>query len=830
MSAEGRAEHPAESNPRKVDELSLAPGETEGENVEGIPPAKGSPLPIRDGMGTDGNQEVEALREDISTAVSTPTTDVPLLLRSVSPDSATLKSACKVAQVPPSQSSLYPEEMLTTHSVATQPMVAYSDAKACSLVSSMPMDGEHIDALFAPTSEPETMDMRTQHLGCHSGNFHEGPEHYAQQRCRASEEPIGLAPSLGTSHTAAGDNGDLFPRKSDLTPISLGALVDMGQCPSEPSAQIENDEALLRDYSVYGLLGSPTEGGRSIPLSSTDVIEMQHPIIAGGHGAPYLPAVPMQPKYYHQLLSPGMTFTSGSQGMAMKRSRQDVNGLFVDEPDGKRGRLEDQGIEPSPNKEYRPIGMVKSAKFNGVFRQKPLRRWDAVLVFDGAEHHLGTYDTEEESARAYDRALIFRWGREEAVLKGLNFPLTDYPICDKLLARDLLTAIREMKGEPETVVDTKIDSCPTKRSSPYRGVSGHKQTGKWISQVKHNRRQVYLGFYSDQEMAAHAYDQAAIKVYGRETQLNFPLSTYAHILDHIESAPLDQLVEELRTQALGKTRAPKSVNPSQFRGVVQDKSGRWRAQISVLGHGTLYLGVYDEETIAARAFDQAAICAKGKDKARTNFPTECYADQLPHLESTTIDQLAKELRAHAAVMKKQSSSKDGIGSRRRASSSKQGSKHASLGPTPQDSRPLLGPRDCNPDLITTSHDAMTNRGCDDDINDANIGPADVGNHQGRAEEVGLGPRDLGMGAGGLVAGVGDGEFEGCPRSGGELSFMAPPSLYANLPCNIAGVAPPVGPMYGVPSGPGGEHMGSQGRGPFGFGMGDAVAPQSNGEA
>lgn len=38
--------------------------------------------------------------------------------------------------------------------------------------------------------------------------------------------------------------------------------------------------------------------------------------------------------------------------------------------------------------------------------------------------------------------------------------------------------------------DPRVGQYPLKRSSQYRGVSGHKQTGKWISQVKHNRKQV----------------------------------------------------------------------------------------------------------------------------------------------------------------------------------------------------------------------------------------------------------------------------------------------------------------------------------------------------
>jgi len=44
----------------------------------------------------------------------------------------------------------------------------------------------------------------------------------------------------------------------------------------------------------------------------------------------------------------------------------------------------------------------------------------------------------------------------------------------------------------------------------YRGVSTHKQSGKWVAQIKSGGKQVYLGFYSEQMDAARAYDQAVI--------------------------------------------------------------------------------------------------------------------------------------------------------------------------------------------------------------------------------------------------------------------------------------------------------------------------------
>ncbi|XP_039004996.1 AP2-like ethylene-responsive transcription factor At1g16060 [Hibiscus syriacus] len=77
---------------------------------------------------------------------------------------------------------------------------------------------------------------------------------------------------------------------------------------------------------------------------------------------------------------------------------------------------------------------------------------------------------------------------------------------------------------------------PPQRSSIYRGVTRHRWTGRyeahlwdkncWNESQHKKGRQVYLGAYDDEEIAAHAYDLAALKYWGQDTILNFPVSTY----------------------------------------------------------------------------------------------------------------------------------------------------------------------------------------------------------------------------------------------------------------------------------------------------------------
>lgn len=59
-------------------------------------------------------------------------------------------------------------------------------------------------------------------------------------------------------------------------------------------------------------------------------------------------------------------------------------------------------------------------------------------------------------------------------------------------------------------------------SSGYRGVVWYK--GKWVAQIGHRRKLLYLGRFSTPEEAAIAYDAAARQLYGEFAGLNFPLN------------------------------------------------------------------------------------------------------------------------------------------------------------------------------------------------------------------------------------------------------------------------------------------------------------------
>jgi hypothetical protein len=217
------------------------------------------------------------------------------------------------------------------------------------------------------------------------------------------------------------------------------------------------------------------------------------------------------------------------------------------------------------------------------------KRWQATIFYDRKNHSLGTFDTKQEAALAYDRK-----ARQCGQDKPLNY--------------ESIKAAEEAASEAQAEHILVLDLCAgpqQPKPRPSSGFYGVCASGKrWKAEIRYDRKDHYLGSFDTKQEAALAYDRKARKC-GEDKLLNYESIKAA------EEAAAEAQVTIFADALCAGPQQPKPRPASGFYGV-RANGKRWNAMICY-DNKKHNLGSFDTKQEAAQAYDRAARRC-GKDK------------------------------------------------------------------------------------------------------------------------------------------------------------------------------------------------------------------------
>ena len=228
-----------------------------------------------------------------------------------------------------------------------------------------------------------------------------------------------------------------------------------------------------------------------------------------------------------------------------------------------------------------------TSRFLGVV-QKENGKFQAQIVKNGNQHHLGVFEDEVDAARAYNAAAPLYYDGPK---------LNDVPNLPEGVTLESRRVLRHPdKGQPDPEEEASYFK------NKYLGVSQRKN-GTYQVQMNLVGRNVPLGYFVRPSVAAKAYNEAMSIIYEdpKLNQLSEELDATT-CLDPELAKYLNTHLKENQGGIRKKQRGPSSI----YKGVTKTKGGKFSAYVCV-NRVVTNLGTFASEIEAAKAYNKRAL-------------------------------------------------------------------------------------------------------------------------------------------------------------------------------------------------------------------------------
>ena len=124
-------------------------------------------------------------------------------------------------------------------------------------------------------------------------------------------------------------------------------------------------------------------------------------------------------------------------------------------------------------------------------------------MVDGKSTHLGDFDDENEAASKYDKAAT-KTCKTKQLFNVAEAKSSAVHALKKQRARwKVIGFVHEFSRSCFNIMHLHSGS-----TSRYKGVSWQSKSNKWKAQIQIDGKGTHLGYFNDEEEAAHKYDEA----------------------------------------------------------------------------------------------------------------------------------------------------------------------------------------------------------------------------------------------------------------------------------------------------------------------------------